>query len=235
MRRMKPARPAAEADDKAGHRNRLRDRLLGVGGEALADYELVEFLLMLARPRVDTKPLAKALLREFGGIGPLLDTDIETLRRFPEMGDSSIAALKLVKEAVQRTLYGEIAARPVLGSWQGLLDYLRSNMAFRINECVHVLHLDSKNRLIRDEIVSEGTIDESAIHVREVVRRALDFGAAAIILAHNHPGGDPSPSKQDIAITREIVEACRRLGIAVHDHVIVGREGSYSMRSHGLI
>lgn len=235
MSSAKPVKPTAEVDDRAGHRSRLRDRLLGVGGEALADYEIVEFLLMLARPRVDTKPVAKALLREFGGIGPLLEADIETLRRFPEMGDSSISALKLVKEAVQRTLYGEIAERPVLGSWQGLLDYLRGDMAFRINECVHVLHLDSKNRLIRDEIVSEGTIDEAAIHVREVVRRALDFGSAAIILAHNHPGGDPSPSKQDIAITREIVEACRRLGIAVHDHVIVGRDGSYSMRSHGLI
>lgn len=231
----KSSKTPAEVDDKAGHRSRLRDRLLGVGGEALADYEIVEYLLMLARPRVDTKPVAKALLREFGGIGPLLEADIETLRRFPDMGDSSIAALKLVKEAVKRTLYGDIADRPVLGSWQGLLDYLRADMAFRLNECVHVLHLDSKNRLIRDEIVSEGTIDEAAIHVREIVRRALDFGSAAIILAHNHPGGDPSPSKQDIAITREIVEACKRLKIAVHDHVIIGREGSFSMRGQGLI
>jgi DNA repair protein RadC len=224
-----------QSDGNAGHRARLRDRLLNVGGEALADYEIVEYLLMLARPRVDTKPVAKALLREFGGLGPMLEADPETLRRIPDMGDVSIAAIKLLKAAVHRTLYGEIAGRPVLGNWQGLLDYLRADMAFRINECVHVLHLDSKNQLIRDEVMSEGSIDQSAIHIREVVRRALDFGSAAIILVHNHPSGDPAPSKQDIAITRDLSETCKRLGIALHDHIIIGRDTHISLRSMGLV
>ena len=147
---------AASGDDNAGHRARLRERLLQVGGEALADHEIVEYLLALAIPRRDTKPLAKALLREFGGFGPLLSADPESLLRVTGMGETSVAALKIVQAAVHRTLYGEIAGRPVLGNWQGLLDYLRADMAFRINECVHVLHLDSKNQLIRDELVSAG-------------------------------------------------------------------------------
>ena len=222
-------------DDKAGHRARLRDRLLTAGGEALADHELIEYLLTLAIPRRDTKPLAKALLREFGGIGPLLAADTESLKRVPGMGETSAAAIRIVQASLLRVLHGKVADRPVLGNWQGLLDYLRADMAHRINECVHVLHLDSQNKLIRDELVSEGSIDQSAIYVREVVRRALDFGSAAIILVHNHPSGDPTPSKQDIAITRDIVEACKRLGIAVHDHVIIGRDGHSSMRSQGLI
>jgi DNA repair protein RadC len=222
-------------EDNAGHRARLRDRLLDAGGEALADYEIVEYLLMLARPRVDTKPVAKALMREFGGLGPLLEADVETLKRIPDMGDVSVAAIKLLKAAVNRTLYGEVRGRPILGNWQGLLDYLRADMAFRINECVHVLHLDSKNQLIRDETMSDGTIDQSAIYVREVVRRALDHGSAAIILVHNHPSGDPAPSKQDIAVTRDIAHALKPLGIALHDHVIIARDGHLSMRSQGLV
>ena len=226
---------AAPAEDNAGHRARLRERLMQVGGAGFADHEIVEYLLALAIPRRDTKPLAKALLREFGGLGPLISAEPESLLRISGMGETSVAAIKIVQAAVHRTLYGEVADRPVLGNWQGLLDYLRADMAFRINECVHVLHLDSKNQLIRDEIVSEGTIDQSAIHVREIVRRALDHGSAAIILVHNHPSGDPSPSKQDIAITREIIDACKRLGIAVHDHIIIGRNGHSSLRSMGLI
>lgn len=221
--------------DNAGHRARLRARLLGAGGEALADHEIVEYLLALARPRIDTKPIAKALLREFGGLGPLLEADPETLARFPETGETSVAAIKLVKAAIQRTLYGEIAERPILGSWQGLLDYLRADMAFRLNECVHVLHLDSRNRLIRDELMSEGSIDQSAIYVREVVRRALDLGSAAVIIAHNHPSGDPTPSRQDIAITRDVANALKSVGIALHDHVIIGHEGHVSFRTKGLL
>lgn len=231
------SRPAAapQADDNAGHRARLRDRLVTVGSDALADHEIVEYLLALAIPRRDTKPLAKALLREFGGIGPLLSAEPESLKRVAGMGDTSVAAIKVAAAAVHRTLYGEIANRPVLGNWQGLLDYLRADMAFRINECVHVLHLDSKNQLIRDEVISEGSIDQSAIYVREVIRRALDFGSAAIILVHNHPTGDPAPSKQDISVTRDIADACKRLGIALHDHIIIGRNGHLSLRSQGLI
>lgn len=226
---------AASAADNAGHRLRLRRRLLDAGGDALADHELVEYLLALTIPRRDTKPLAKALLREFGGIGPLFAADAESLARVPGVGEASVAAIRLVRAAVLRILHAEVVDRPVLGNWQGLLDYLRADMAHRINECVHVLHLDSRNHLIRDELASEGSIDQSAIYVREVVRRALELGSAAIILVHNHPSGDLSPSRQDIAVTRDIAETCKRLGIALHDHVIIGRNGHVSMRSQGLI
>ncbi|MFM6852457.1 MAG: DNA repair protein RadC [Sphingopyxis sp.] len=221
--------------DHAGHRARLRDRLLQAGADALADHELVEYLLTLAIPRRDTKALAKALLHEFGGIGPLASADAESLRRVPGMGDTSAAAIKIVQAFSQRILHGAIVNRPVLGNWQGLLDYLRHDMAHRLNECVHVLHLDSRNHLIRDEVVSEGSIDQSAIYVREVIRRALDLGSAAIILVHNHPSGDFTPSRQDIAITRDIADACKRLSIALHDHIIISSAGHSSLRSQGLI
>lgn len=227
------AQPAG--GDNAGHRARLRARLLGAGGEALGDHEILEYLLALTRPRIDTKPIAKALLREFGGLGPVLEADPETLARFPDMGEASVAAIKLVKAAIQRTLYGEVADRPILGSWQGLLDYLRADMAFRLNECVHVLHLDSRNQLIRDELMSEGSIDQSAIYVREVVRRALVLGSAAVIIAHNHPSGDPTPSRQDIAITRDLANALKSIGIVLHDHVIIARDGHVSFRTKGLL
>jgi len=221
--------------DAAGHRARLRLRLLTSGAEALSDHELVEYLLALAIPRRDTKPLAKALLREFGGIGPLASADAESLCRVQGMGETSAAAIKIVQGFSQRILYGAIKDRPILGNWQGLLDYLRHTLSFQLNESVHVLHLDSRNHLMRDEVMSEGSIDQSAIYVREVVRRALVLGSASIILVHNHPSGDPAPSKQDIAVTRDIQDACRRLGIQVHDHVIVGVGGHVSLRSQGLI
>ncbi|MEQ1509410.1 MAG: DNA repair protein RadC [Sphingopyxis sp.] len=230
-----PKPVAVETLDASGHRARLRDRLLHAGPDALADHELIEYLLMLAIPRRDTKPIAKALLREFGGIGPLVSADSESLCRVPMMGETSAAAIKIVQACVLRILQGEVQDRPILGNWQGLLDYLRADMAFRINERVRVLHLDSRNHLIRDEVMSDGSIDQSAIYVREVIRRALDFGSAAIILVHNHPSGDAAPSKQDIAVTRDIADACKRLGIALHDHVIIGRNAHFSMRTQGLI
>jgi DNA repair protein RadC len=222
-------------NDNAGHRARLRQRLLASNGDGLLDHELVEYLLMLAIPRRDTKPLAKALLREFGGIAPLIRADPESLARVSGMGDSAVAAIKIVQATLLRVLHGEIMDRPVLGSWQALIDYLRAEMAFRLNERVRVLHLDSRNHLIRDEVMSDGSIDQSAIYVREVVRRALELGSAAVILVHNHPSGDPSPSRQDINITRDIVEACKRVGVTVHDHVIVGHKDIASLRSQGLI
>ncbi len=227
--------PVMTAQDTAGHRTRLRARLLDGGPTALLDHELVEYCLALAIPRRDTKPLAKALLREFGGIGPLLAADPESLRRVAGMGDGAVAALKLVEALNLRVLKAEVLGRPILGNWQGLLDYLRADMAHRLNERVRVLHLDSRNHLIRDEVVSDGSIDQSAIYVREVVRRALDLGSAAIIIVHNHPSGDASPSKQDIAVTRDIADACRRLGITLHDHIIIGGAAHTSLRSQGLI
>ncbi|WP_374945026.1 DNA repair protein RadC [Sphingomonas sp.] len=226
----------ADADlDTAGHRARLRQRLADGGGEALLDHELVEYLLALAIPRQDTKPLAKALLREFGGIGGVLTADGEALKRVKGMGETSVAAIKIAHAAATRLLRAEVAARPVLANWQALLDYLRADMVHHAIERFRVLHLDTKNMLIRDEVMSTGTIDQAAVHVREVIRRALDFGSAAIILVHNHPSGDPSPSRADIDVTRAIAEAGKRMGIAVHDHLIMGTSGHVSLRAQGLI
>ena len=221
--------------DAAGHRARLRTRLIEGGADALQDYELIEYLLALAIPRRDTKPLAKALLREFGGIGPLLSADPQALLRVPGMGASAVAALRIVDIAVLRLLRTQASDQPVLSGWQALLDYLQADMAHIGIERVRVLHLNTKNRLIRDETISEGSIDQSAVHVREVIKRAMELGSAAIILVHNHPSGDPAPSRQDIALTRQIVEAGQPLGIAVHDHVIIGAKGHASLRALGLI
>ncbi|WP_445191991.1 RadC family protein [Sphingomonas sp. Tas61C01] len=225
---------APGVDDTAGHRARLRRRLLGGEAGALLDHELVEYLLALAIPRRDTKPLAKALLREFGGIGGVLTADAAALARVPGMGETAIAAIKIAHAAAIRLLQAEVAERPVLANWQALLDYLRADMAHHAIERFRVLHLNTKNMLIRDE-VSEGSIDQAAVHVREVIRRAIDLGSAAIILVHNHPSGDPSPSRADIEITRTIVEAGKRLGIAVHDHIVIGAGGHVSLRAQGLI
>ncbi|WP_033922918.1 RadC family protein [Sphingomonas sp. 37zxx] len=221
--------------DTAGHRARLRQRLLGHGGEALLDHELIEYLLALAIPRRDTKPLAKALLREFGGIGGLLTADPAALARVAGMGDTSAAAIKIAHAAAIRLVQAQVADRPLLNNWQALLDYLRADMAHHSIERVRVLHLNTRNMLIRDELMSEGSIDEAAVYVREVIRRAIDLGSAALILVHNHPSGDPTPSRADIELTRTIADAGKRLNIAVHDHIIIGTNGHASLRSLGLI
>ena len=223
------------AHDGAGHRARLRQKLADSGGEALHDHELIEYLLALAIPRRDTKPLAKALLREFGGIGGLMTADWTTIARVPGMGDTSVAAIKIVQATALRMLRNDVAVRPVLASWQALLDYLRADMAYLSVERVRVLHLNSRNMLIRDDHMGDGSIDQAAIYVREVIKRAMELGSAALILVHNHPSGDPSPSRQDIDITRQIVEAGKRLGIAVHDHIIMAASGHTSLRAQGLL
>ena len=223
------------ASDTHGHRARLRQRLFDGGGEALLDHELIEYLLGLAIPRRDTKPLAKALLREFGGIGGLLSADPAALMRVPGMGETSIAALKIAGATALRLLRSEVIERPVLSNWQALLDYLHADMVHHPIERVRVLHLNTRNMLVRDELMSEGSIDQAAMYVREVVRRAIDLGSAALILVHNHPSGDPSPSRADIDVTRAIIEAAKPLGIAVHDHLIVGTSGHVSLRAKGLI
>ncbi|MGC4251471.1 MAG: DNA repair protein RadC [Sphingobium sp.] len=221
--------------DGAGHRARLRRKLAESGGDALHDHELIEYLLALAIPRRDTKPLAKALLREFGGIGGLMTADWQAIARVPGMGDTSIAAIKIVHATLLRMLRNEVAERPVLASWQALLDYLRADMAYLGVERVRVLHLNSRNMLIRDEHMGDGSIDQAAIYTREVIRRAIDLGSAALILVHNHPSGSPEPSRQDIDVTRQIVEAGKRLNISVHDHIIIGSHGHSSMRAKGLL
>jgi DNA repair protein RadC len=226
---------AERESEGAGHRARLRKRLIEGGGEALLDHELVEYLLALAIPRRDTKPLAKRLIKEFGGIAGLLTADAEAIGRVDGVGETAVAALKIVQAASLRLLRDKVVAQPVLASWQALLDYLRADMAHLTIERVRVLHLNARNMLIRDEITAEGSIDQAAVHVREVIRRAIDLGSAAIILVHNHPSGDPAPSRADITLTRDIAEAGRKLGIALHDHVIIGADGHSSMRAMGLI
>lgn len=232
--------PALPRNGHAGHRARLRQRLIGfersgAGGDGLLDHELVEYLLALAIPRRDTKPLAKLLLAEFGGIGGLFAADAEALMRVDGMGETSAAAIKIVQAAALRMLRAEIVEKPVLASWQALLDYLHADMAHRQNERVRVLHLNTRNMLIRDETMSDGSIDEAAVYVREVIRRAIDLGSAAIILVHNHPSGDPAPSRADIEITRKVAEAGKRLNIALHDHIIIGAGGHSSLRAMGLL
>ncbi|MBU6266224.1 MAG: DNA repair protein RadC [Sphingomonadales bacterium] len=222
-------------NDPSGHRARLRKRLLEGGQDALADHELVEYLLMTAIPRRDTKPLARALVKRFGSLAGVLNADPRALARHPGMGETSAAALHVVAVAARRLARTSASEKPVLASWQALIDYLTIDMAHLTVERVRVLHLDVKNRLIADELVSEGTTDEAAVHPREVIRRALDLGASALILVHNHPSGSPQPSRADIQITNRIAEAGQHLGITVHDHVIIGREGHVSLKAKGLI
>lgn len=225
----------ASVPDGTGHRSRLRKRLAEGGPDALLDHELIEYLLALAIPRRDTKPLAYELLREFGGIGGLLTAAPEELARIKGMGETSVAAIKIAQAAALRLLRAEVAERPVLSNWQAVLDYLRADMAHHGNERVRVLHLNTRNMLIRDELMNEGSIDEAPVYVREVIRRAIDLKSASIILVHNHPSGDPSPSRADIDLTRAVVEAGKKMGIAVHDHIIVGTTGFVSLRGQGLI
>jgi DNA repair protein RadC len=226
---------SAPAHDGAGHRARLRQRLAEGGPDALLDHELIEYLLALAIPRRDTKPLAKQLIARFGGIGGVLTADWDALAQIDGLGDTSIAALKIAQAAALRLLKGEVAQRPVLSSWQALLDYLRADMAHLPVERVRVLHLNARNMLIRDDHMGDGSIDQAAIYVREVAKRTVELGSASVILVHNHPSGSPEPSRQDIAITRQIIEALKPLGVSVHDHLIMGTEGHHSMRGMGMI
>jgi DNA repair protein RadC len=226
---------APPPNDTAGHRARLRARLLESEGAALADYELLEYLLMLGLPRVDTKPLAKALLKEFGDLRRVLTAKPDELARVKGMGEGGAGALVIARATAKALLAAPLHDAPMLASWQALLDYLRADMAWLVHERVRVLHLDSKNTLMRDEIVSEGSVDQASVHVREIIKRALEIGSSGLILVHNHPSGDPQPSRADIQLTREIVEAGKRLNIAVHDHVIIGANGHTSLRAQGLM
>lgn len=221
-------------EDAAGHRARLRTRLLR-GADGLLDYELLEYVLCLAVPRRDMKPVAKALLREFGSLPRLLAASPEELMRVVGMGGTSVAALKAVQGLALRMLQTRATEAPVLSGWQALLDYLQADMAHVGIERVRVLHLDTKNRLLRDELMWEGTVDQAAVHVREVIARALALKSAALILVHNHPSGDPAPSKQDIQLTRDLAAAAALHGIAIHDHIVIGARGHASLRALGVM
>lgn len=229
-----PPRPGP-GHDASGHRARLRKRLIEGGAEALGDHEDVEYLLMTAIPRRDVKPLARTLMARFGSLAGVLNADPHALANHPGMGETSAAALRIVALAARRMARQQVREKPVLASWQALIDYLTIDMAHLTVERVRVLFLNTQNMLIHDEHVGDGSIDEAAIHPREVIRKAMDLGASALIIVHNHPSGSPQPSRADIEITKRIAEAGRLLGIVVHDHVIIGREGHTSLRAKGLI
>ncbi|HLN09177.1 MAG TPA: DNA repair protein RadC [Xanthobacteraceae bacterium] len=218
-----------------GHRARLRQRLREAGAEALADYELLEMVLYGAFPRGDTKPLAKELIRRFGSFAEVLAAPQSRLEEVPGVGEATISVLKVVHAAAARMRQGELRRREVLSSWSAVLDYCRTAMAYADKEQFRLLFLDKRNHLIADEMQQEGTVDHTPVYPREVVKRALELSATAIILVHNHPSGDPTPSRADIQMTRAIIEAARGLGIAVHDHIIVGRDGHVSLKGLNLI
>jgi len=229
------SRAPDSGSDASGHRSRLRKRLLEGGAEALADHEVIEYLLMTAIPRRDVKPLARSLLQRFGGIAGVFNADPAALASHAGMGETSAAALKIVGLAARRLARAEVMEAPVLSNWQALLDYLAIDMAHLTVERVRVLFLNTRNRLVDDWHLGDGSIDEASVHPREVIRRALDLGATGLILVHNHPSGTSEPSRADIQITNRIAEAGRLLGIVVHDHVIVGKHGSTSLKAQGLV
>jgi len=218
-----------------GHRKRLRDRFLAAGADALADYELLEMILFGARPRGDMKPLAKQLLRRFGSFPEVIAAPPELLRKIEGVGDAVIAEFKLIQAAAARLMRAEVTRRPVLSSWSAVLDYCRAAQAFADIEQFRILFLDKRNQLIADEVLQKGTVDHTPVYPREVVKRALELSATAVVLVHNHPSGDPTPSQADILMTRAIIDIATPLGIAVHDHIIVGKNGHASMKGLRLI
>ncbi|MFN0218989.1 MAG: DNA repair protein RadC [Hyphomicrobium sp.] len=222
-------------DDKIGHRARLRDRFRAGGAPAVPDYELMEMILFRVFPRGDTKPIAKKLIAKFGSFAEAVSAPAERLKEIDGVGDRVVDELKLIKAAAERLMRGEIAAKPTLSSWSGVLDYLRLAQGFETREQFRILFLDKKNNLIADEVQGRGTVDHTPVYVREVVKRALELSSSAIILVHNHPSGDPTPSRADIDMTKQIVDAARPLGVAVHDHIIVGRNGHASFKALRLL
>jgi DNA repair protein RadC len=236
-----PARTTPSPDQPAetphyhGHRERLRERFYSAGPEALTDYELLEMALFPALPRRDTKPLAKALLREFGSFAEVVHAPVARLREVDGIGEASINQIKLLAAAASRVAKGEIKRKLALSSWNDVIEYCRSGMAFADKEQFRLLFLDKRNQLIADEIQQTGTVDHTPVYPREVIKRALELSATALVLVHNHPSGDPTPSQADIQMTKAIVQIATPLGIAVHDHIIVGKNGHASLKAMKLI
>ncbi len=218
-----------------GHRDRLRARFREAGAEALADYELLELLLFRAIPRRDVKPIAKGLLAKFGSFAEVVAAPEARLKEVAGLGEAAIVELKVVHAAASRFARGEIRRRPVLASWSAVIDYCRTAMGFAEVEQFRILFLDKRNQLIADEVQQRGTVDHTPVYPREVVKRALELSATAVVLVHNHPSGDPTPSQADIQMTKAIVEVATPLGIAVHDHIIVGKSGHASLKGLKLI
>ncbi len=235
MSKRRPVEEAETVPHYHGHRDRLRRRFMEAGLGSLQDYELLELLLFRLLPRRDTKPIAKAMLDRFGSFSEALSAPPHLLEEIEGLGTTAIADLKVVLAAAQRFSRDQIHDRPVLGSWTEVIDYCRANMAFETKEQFRILFLDKRNRLIADEVQGVGTVDHTPVYPREVIRRSLELSATALILIHNHPSGDPSPSSADVKMTRAIADVAKPLGITVHDHIIIGKSGHTSMRGLKLI
>lgn len=231
----KLAKGRAPAPHYVGHRERLRRRFIEAGPDALPDYELLELVLCRTLPRADVKPLAKSLIAAFGSFSEALAAPYDRLVEVKGVKDATATDFKIVEAAAKRFAKGAVMKRPVLSSWSSLLDYCRTAMAFDDRERFRILFLDKKNAVIADEVQQSGTVDHTPVYPREVVKRALELRASALILVHNHPSGDPTPSRADIDMTRTIVDIAKPLGVAIHDHVIVGRDGHASFRALKLI
>lgn len=228
-------RPSQSKPHFHDHRNRLRDKFARRGGDAFDDYELLELILFQVLPRIDTKPIAKALIKQFGSLADVVAAPVEKLVEVKGIGASSAQHMKLLHQVSVRINRSAVINRPVLSSWNALLDYCRSAMQFEGREQFRVLFLDKKNRLLGDEIMGQGTVDRAPVYPREIVRRALVHDATAVILAHNHPSGDPTPSRQDIELTQRIVETLKAINVIVHDHLVIGREDVASFKMLGLM
>ncbi len=230
-----PAPRQIAAVSAAGHRQRMRAKLMAAGPDALHDYEMLEMVLFLALPRQDTKPIAKALIGRFGSYAAVIAAPAHELAAVPGMGEVAISALKIVQAAALRLVRAELRNRDTIASWDQLMAYLNAVLARESTEQFRVLYLNNRNQLIDDAVLGLGTVNHTPVYPREVVKRALDLHATAIILVHNHPSGDPTPSKADVEMTREVKQAATALGIVLHDHVVVGNGSWVSLRKEGLL
>ncbi|GHC79010.1 RadC family protein [Limoniibacter endophyticus] len=233
-----PSRRRTKAGEKPhylGHRERLRERFREQGAAALADYEILEIILFRSIPRADTKQPAKALLKRFGSLAEVFGAPERLLREVPGIGEAAAFDLKMVAAAAQHMTRGAVQKRELLSSWAQVLDYCRAAMAFEPKEHFRVLFLDKKNYLIADELQQSGTVDHTPVYPREVVKRALELSASALLLVHNHPSGDPAPSRADVDMTRQIVDIAKPLGVVVHDHIIIGKQGHASLRGLNMM
>jgi DNA repair protein RadC len=233
--RVEGVRGLGETPHYLGHRERLRTRFLEAGDEGMSDYELLELVLFRSMPRRDTKPIAKALIKTFGTFAEVLCARPERLKEIGGVGEAAALDLKIIEAAARRIAKGAVQNRPVLGRWKDVIDYCRTAMAFADREEFRILFLDRRNCLIADEVQGVGTVDHTPVYPREIVRRALEVGATAVILVHNHPSGNPTPSDADIRMTHEIASAAKLLGIELLDHIIVGRHGHASFKGLRLI
>jgi DNA repair protein RadC len=226
---------SSETPHYHGHRMRLRERFRGAGANALSDYELLEMVLFRALPRGDVKPLAKSLIRKFGSFAEVVHAPATRLREVDGVGEATVTELQLIAAAANRVAKGQLQQRTVLSSWNEVIDYCRTSMAFADKEQFRILFLDKRNQLISDEVQQVGTVDHTPVYPREVIKRALELSATAILLVHNHPSGDPTPSQADIHMTKAIIDIAGPLGVSVHDHIIVGKNGHASMKGLRLI